>query len=210
MLRARPSLTPMHRGRLPTCSCRHARVDGPERPSGRNAYSCGITPSTIMSPTRSHPGPWTEIRPGARAHAPSDSASTAPVKRFALGPPGRPRGDRAPPPALNQQSRVAHATQQHQPGSRACPVVPAQIRSSAERGPYLDRKTGAMKPTLAVAFTQSVSEQSPRQPDERARVLSCLGGRRIRPTVASPSSTAGDCAGQLPAIHASDARQPRL
>jgi hypothetical protein len=21
-----------------------------------------------MSPTRSHPGPWTEIRPGARAH----------------------------------------------------------------------------------------------------------------------------------------------
>ena len=23
-----------------------------------------------MSPTRSHPGPWTEIRPGARAHHP--------------------------------------------------------------------------------------------------------------------------------------------
>jgi hypothetical protein len=58
----------MHRGRLPACSCRHALgVDGPERPSARNAV-CAITPSTIMSPTRSHPGPWTEIRLGARAH----------------------------------------------------------------------------------------------------------------------------------------------
>ena len=36
-MRAQPSLTPMHRGRLPACSCRHRRVDGPERPSGRNA-----------------------------------------------------------------------------------------------------------------------------------------------------------------------------
>jgi hypothetical protein len=68
-MRARPSLTPMHRGRLPTCSCRHPHpgVDGPERPSGRNAF-CGITPSTIMSPTRRPAGSWTEIRLGARAH----------------------------------------------------------------------------------------------------------------------------------------------
>ena len=60
----------MHRGRLPAYSYRHPLpgVDGPERPSGRNAPPSGITPSTIMSPTRSHPGPWTEIRPGARAH----------------------------------------------------------------------------------------------------------------------------------------------
>jgi hypothetical protein len=108
-MRAQPFITPMRRGRLPACSRRHARVDGPERPSGRNAF-CGITPSTIMSPTRSHPGPWTEIRPGARAHAPSDSASTAPVKRFALGPSGRPRGDRAPPPALTANQQVAPAT----------------------------------------------------------------------------------------------------
>jgi hypothetical protein len=83
-------------------------MDGPKRPSGRSAY-CGITPSTIMSPTRSHDGPWTEIRPGARAHTPSDSADTAPVKRFALGPPGRP-GMTAPPPALDRQPRVAAAT----------------------------------------------------------------------------------------------------
>src|SRR5436309_4920516 len=128
-MRAQPSLTPMHRGRLPAVPCRHARVDGPERPSGRNAI-CGITPSTIMSPTRSQPGPWTEIRPGARAHAPlSDSAATAPVKRFALGPPGRPRGDRAPPPALSQQPRVASATQNNDnPDAALDQGVPAQIR----------------------------------------------------------------------------------
>jgi hypothetical protein len=109
-MRAQPLITPMHRGRLPAASRRHPFVDGPERPSGRNAYPCGITPSTIMSPTRSHPGPRTEIRPGARAHATPTSAATAPIKRFALGPPGRPRGDRAPPPALEPHPRVASAT----------------------------------------------------------------------------------------------------
>ena len=66
-MRAQPSLTPMHRGRLPARSRRHPSVDGPERPSGRTAV-CGITPSTIMSPTRRTAGSWTEIRPGARAH----------------------------------------------------------------------------------------------------------------------------------------------
>jgi hypothetical protein len=68
LVRAVPFITPMHRGRLPKASCRHAPVDGPERPSGRNAYPSEITQSTIMSPTRRHPGPWTEIRLGARAH----------------------------------------------------------------------------------------------------------------------------------------------
>jgi hypothetical protein len=67
-VRAKPLVTPMRRGRLPACSCRHARVDGPERPSGRNASPSGITPSNIMSPARSQPGSWTEVRLGARAH----------------------------------------------------------------------------------------------------------------------------------------------
>ena len=67
-LRATPFVTTMRRGRLPACSCPHARVEGPERPSGRNASPGGITPSTIMSPVRSQPGPRTEIRLGARAH----------------------------------------------------------------------------------------------------------------------------------------------
>ena len=63
--RAQPSLTPMHRGRLPACSCRHPRVDGLHRPSGRTASR--NTPSPIMSPIRSHPGSRTEIRLGVRA-----------------------------------------------------------------------------------------------------------------------------------------------
>jgi hypothetical protein len=50
-----------------------------------------------------------------RAHTLSDSAATAPVKRSALGPAGRPRGDRAPRPP--------------QPGRRACRGDPAQITS---------------------------------------------------------------------------------
>ena len=67
-LRALPQLTPMHRGRLPARSCRHERVDGLHRQSGRNAFRSGITPSTIMSPARRHVGSRTEIRLGARAH----------------------------------------------------------------------------------------------------------------------------------------------
>jgi hypothetical protein len=65
---AQPSLTPMRRGRLLPCSCRHDRVDGPDRPSGRNAFHTGTTQSTIMSPARCTTGPWTEIRLGVRAH----------------------------------------------------------------------------------------------------------------------------------------------
>jgi hypothetical protein len=68
-VRAKPFVNQMRRGQLPACSCRHARVDGPERPSGRNASPSGITPSNIMSPapepTR---GSRTEVRLGARAH----------------------------------------------------------------------------------------------------------------------------------------------
>ena len=67
-VRAKPLVTQMRRGRLPACSCRHARVDGLQRPSGRNAYPSGITRSNIMSPARSQPGSWTEVRLGARAH----------------------------------------------------------------------------------------------------------------------------------------------
>ena len=44
IVRAQSSLTPMHRGQLPPVACRHARVDGLQRPSGRNAY-----------PQRDHP-----------------------------------------------------------------------------------------------------------------------------------------------------------
>jgi hypothetical protein len=68
LVRAKPFVTEMRRGRLHARSCRHVRVDGPDRPSGRNASPSGITPSTIMSPARCRYGSWTEIRLGARAH----------------------------------------------------------------------------------------------------------------------------------------------
>jgi hypothetical protein len=66
-VRAQPSFTPMLRGPLPRCRCRHVRVDGLQRPSGRNASPCGNTPSTITSPTPNR-GSRTEISPGARTH----------------------------------------------------------------------------------------------------------------------------------------------
>jgi hypothetical protein len=95
---AKPFVNQMRRGRLPAASCRHVLVDGPERPSGRNA-SPGITPSNIMSPapepTR---GSRTEVRLGARAHntrtinrahsppAPSSSTPTTPDPALDSGP----------------------------------------------------------------------------------------------------------------------------
>jgi hypothetical protein len=67
-VRDEPFVTQMRRGRLPAGSCRHHPMDGPERPSGRNASPGGITPSNIMSPPRNQPGSWSEVRLGARAH----------------------------------------------------------------------------------------------------------------------------------------------
>jgi hypothetical protein len=68
-VRAKPLVTQIRRGRLPNDSCRHPRVAGPERLSGRNASPSGISPSNIMSPapepTR---GSRTKVRLGARAH----------------------------------------------------------------------------------------------------------------------------------------------
>jgi hypothetical protein len=94
-VRAKPFVNQMRRGRLPAVSCRHRQVDGPERPSGRNASPSGITPSNIMSPapepTR---GSRTEVRLGARAHTthpcnrahapPADSSSTPTTPDHAL------------------------------------------------------------------------------------------------------------------------------
>ena len=43
---------------------------------------------------------------GTRAHTNADSASTAPVKRYALGPPDRPAGNKHPLPALDHNQLV--------------------------------------------------------------------------------------------------------
>jgi hypothetical protein len=200
MLRARPSLTPMHRGRLPTCSCRHARVDGPERPSGRNAYPRGITPSTIMSPTRSHPGPRTEIRPGARAHAP---CPIAPARRLSSASRSALRaaqgGDRAPPPALNQRSRVAHATQQHQPGSRACRVVPAQIRSTetCEAATHAQRLASRI---VSLPDERYVTHGWPLNPDAYAALIAKQRACGSRPATARARASRGSAVCARPPV----------
>jgi hypothetical protein len=90
-VRATPFITQMHRGQFPAGSCRHHEVAGLHRQSGRNASPSGITPSTIMSPTRSNPGSWTEIRLGARAH-------TAPTPPRAHPPPAAPQDSPKPRP----------------------------------------------------------------------------------------------------------------
>ena len=68
-VRAKPFVTQIAAAGSRQPPARHAHVDAPERPSGRNASPSGITPSNIMSPapepTR---GSRTEVRLGARAH----------------------------------------------------------------------------------------------------------------------------------------------
>ena len=107
-VRAKLVVNQMRRGRLLARSYRHDQlVDGPYRPSGRNACPSGITRSTIMSPTQAKPGSSTEIRLSARAH-------TTPADR-AHGPP-RPTAD--------------HDRERSNPGV-GCIQDPAQIRSVA-------------------------------------------------------------------------------
>ena len=77
---------------------RHAHVDGPERPTGRNASPSGITPSHIMSPTaeptrRSR----TEVRLGARAH----NTPTRTLDRAQAPPPHRGSTPTTPDRALD-------------------------------------------------------------------------------------------------------------
>src|SRR5271167_419133 len=69
LVRARLFVTQMRRGRLHASSRRHDPfVDGPYRPSGRNASPSGITHHPSCRRPGSRYGPWTEIRLSARAH----------------------------------------------------------------------------------------------------------------------------------------------
>ena len=82
-VRAKPFVTQIAAAGSRQPPARHAHVDGPERPSGRNASPSGITPSNIMSPA---PEPtrrsWTKVRLGARAHIhPTNRAHAPPADR---------------------------------------------------------------------------------------------------------------------------------
>ena len=82
-VRVKPSLTPMHRGRLPAFSCRHL-VDGLERTSGRNAYPSGIHPIDhhVADPEPTRIADQSKAgRP--RAHNPPIERANAPPKTHA-------------------------------------------------------------------------------------------------------------------------------
>jgi hypothetical protein len=95
-VRAKPLLTQIAAASSRQPPARHAHVDGPERPSGRNASPSGITPSNIMSPTPEPTrGSRTEVRLGARAH------NTHPVDRAHAPPANRSSTPTTPDPALD-------------------------------------------------------------------------------------------------------------
>ncbi len=94
-MHAKPFITPMRRGLLPARSCRHDNVAGLHRQSGRSSSPSGVTPSTIMSPARSQPGPWTEIRLGVRVH-------TCCLTNYPHAPPMRPLSPISPDLALDR------------------------------------------------------------------------------------------------------------
>ena len=195
---ALPSLTPMRRGRLPARSCRHDRVDGLDRPSGRNASPSGITPSTIMSPTRNQPGSWTEIRLGARAH--TTRAPTAPTHH-----PTNRRSTIEPSPALDAGSlhrvrrsfgladsesgtaaiRPAWATM-GKPGrsttdSRFDPIVCSQAASNrSDAGARIPRNAGLAK--NSAGFTRRSDSRScrvERRPAFICRATTCQRSRGV-------------------------------
>ena len=72
----------MNRGQLPArlLPTHPTRGDGPERLSGRITI-CRNTPSHIMSPTRSQPGPSAEVSLGVRGHTPAPQRAHAPPSR---------------------------------------------------------------------------------------------------------------------------------
>lgn len=73
----------MNRGQLPArlLPTRHLGGDGLERMSGRNTI-CRNTPSNIMLPTRSQPGPSAEVSLGVRGHTPPPNRAHAPPDRL--------------------------------------------------------------------------------------------------------------------------------
>ena len=176
-MRAQPSLTPMHRGLLPACSCRHPLpgVDGPERPSGRNALPSGVTPSTIMSPTRRPAGSWTEIRLGARAHntRPNARAHAPPANHYSTTSTRTPRLPRRP------------CTDKEHPDANSRRHSRRMGSSSHRRGPWWGR-SGLRYPTPAEPGERRRSQEGRHQSqpgegrgvDGVGRRLSHVGQRR--------------------------------
>jgi hypothetical protein len=67
-VRAKPFVTQMRRGRLHHAPAATTAWTALIDRAAATLTPSGITRSTIMSPAPGPPGPWTEIRLGARAH----------------------------------------------------------------------------------------------------------------------------------------------
>jgi hypothetical protein len=172
-LRAQPSLTPMHRGRLQACSRRHAHVDGHQRQSGRT--SSRNTPSTITSPIRRHPGSRTEIRLGVRAHHhPTDHLRGPPQHPAApptLGPgliatlhtdKEKPVRDQSSPTARHRRATIAAGGPATGPVGHQC--LPIQTWSSSTE------PTGFATSRHSRSVAQSRTDE-PRRPTTAGRRL---------------------------------------
>jgi hypothetical protein len=88
-------VTPIRRGQLQATSCRHVRVDGLERLSGRKASPQRDHPiEHLVAGHGTNPRSWTEVRLGARAqtirpiaHAPPRAADSQSTHRRLTTPP---------------------------------------------------------------------------------------------------------------------------
>ena len=98
----------MNRGQLPArlLPTHPTRGDGPERLSGRITI-CRNTPSHIMSPTRSQPGPSAEVSLGVRGHTPAPQRAHAPPPA-GVPPASMPAGDPSRTQTTIPQKRQHH------------------------------------------------------------------------------------------------------
>lgn len=175
---AQPSVTPMHRGRLPACSCRHHRMDGVHRPSGRTASQ------TIMSPLRSHPGTRTEIRLGVRAHPTrTDNRPDAP-------PPAQldaeDEHEGTPPQARPPRPRMAGANSKGASGRPASAAAAASTRPSPSDPRQRARAQGASSGPHQAAGQQA----RPLSPARRAPPVPGCTVNMSSPSPVVPGATA--------------------
>ena len=102
----------MHRGRLPACCCRHVRVDGLQRPSGRNASPSGNNTHPInhhVAGRGANPRSWTEISLGARAY-PTNLNNLKPLGRL----------DKDRPAQISHIVKYSRGTATHVHGPEPC------------------------------------------------------------------------------------------
>jgi len=158
-------------------------------------------PSTIMSPTRNHPGSRTEIRPGARTHhTPRPDQAHAPPNHQAIQPSNpEPRltgdacTDKEPsPPWLGRRDRVRGEPAARRPTKAAARRLRSPSRGSAcassglcSRPPRVARQLNAWHSTRAgspgEAMEASARESSaPRRPDRESGRRGVRGFRRMQ------------------------------